>query len=377
MLFNRQPNSHTVFLFVSFLIMSSTEPLVSAFPQCYDIPAELESYDFNRSTEDNYKMDKVNNQNEFVGEFIEHRKTLDYNYHAYYNPERQLFQDTVIKHFLKTYVKDVKTNLYCARPTAPWVVFTAGAMGAGKSHAMKWLASHKYFPLESFVMVDPDQIRYQLPEMSGYLYHNPTTAGSLTHKESGYIQEILTLEALKQGKNVLIDGSLRNASWNKILISRIYHDNMNVKIAIVHVSASEDEVMKRARKRALSTGRVVPEDILLKTLKEVPIAVKELSPLVDYSVTLNTDNMEPVIESTSESMEDWESFAQRWLQECSATEGVSNKDEVYSIHFHYTDNVFPSVIDPKGKGAMIRKCVDDALTERNEQNEQKKNKSTK
>ena len=42
------------------------------------------------------------------------------------------------------------------------MVFTAGAMGSGKSWTMHWLQERGYFPLESFVVVDPDAIRYQV-----------------------------------------------------------------------------------------------------------------------------------------------------------------------------------------------------------------------
>ena len=37
-------------------------------------------------------------------------------------------------------------------------------MGAGKSRVLAWLCHHGYFPLESFVRVDPDNIRILLPE---------------------------------------------------------------------------------------------------------------------------------------------------------------------------------------------------------------------
>mmetsp|Transcript_24844 Transcript_24844/g.32354 ORF Transcript_24844/g.32354 Transcript_24844/m.32354 type:complete len:378 (+) Transcript_24844:179-1312(+) len=357
----------------------------------------LNSYNANQSTEENYQA-PLNEENLYVGEFIEHRKSLDYNYHKHYTMKRQIFQDEVIKHFLRTIVKDSETNKYCSRPTSPWVVFTAGAMGAGKSHAMKWLSSNHYFPLESFVLVDPDMIRYQLPEMPIYLSKNQYTAGTLTHKESGFIQEILTLEALSEGKNVLIDGSLRNSTWHKILFSRIYKEHPNVKIAIIHVNASHSEVMKRAERRAEITGRIIPKEILVKTLEEVPKSVKLLSPLVNYSVTLNTDQLEPRIESSiinsqqmisqyqacenqpttstimsatpaitntdsssqessSDSSQDsdenficeelkpshiesWEEFASHWVQHCSEEEGVESIDEIdgykYSFDFNPT-----------------------------------------
>jgi hypothetical protein len=58
-----------------------------------------------------------------------------------------------VRHFLNTIVRDASTNLYCERPVHPWVVFTAGAMGAGKSRAMHWLHARGLFPLPSFVQV--------------------------------------------------------------------------------------------------------------------------------------------------------------------------------------------------------------------------------
>jgi len=95
-----------------------------------------------------------------------------------------------------------------------WVVFTAGPMGAGKSHTLKWLAKRGFFPLDDFVLADPDVIRNELPEIEGYIERNPLMAGQLTHKEAGYVLEILIREGLKEGRNVLVQGSLRDAAWH-------------------------------------------------------------------------------------------------------------------------------------------------------------------
>jgi hypothetical protein len=46
-----------------------------------------------------------------------------------------------------------------------------------------------------------------------YINRDPKTAGYLTQKEVGYICEVLTISGLEKGKNVLVDGSLRDASW--------------------------------------------------------------------------------------------------------------------------------------------------------------------
>jgi hypothetical protein len=87
-------------------------------------------------------------------------------------------------------------------------------LGAGKTHTINKLHESGHFPLESFVTVDPDEIRRRLPEFQSYIQHNPERAGELTRKEAGMIAEILTNSALEQGMNVLVDGSLKDAAWH-------------------------------------------------------------------------------------------------------------------------------------------------------------------
>ena len=153
-----------------------------------------DNYDYNRSTEDNYAAKDM----AFVGTNAEYRSMLDYTYHSNYVPERQLFQDKLMSYFNATFIQD-DNGLVCDRPTSNWVVFTAGAMGAGKSHTLVWLNHNCLFPLDSFVRVDPDSLREMLPETKEYIKRDPVTAGMLTQKEVGYISEILTLNALQQG----------------------------------------------------------------------------------------------------------------------------------------------------------------------------------
>ena len=78
----------------------------------------------------------------------------------------------------------------------PWIVFMAGGMGVGKSYVLKWASSNGYFDASRYVHVDPDKIKFMLPEMQEYIRRNNKTAGSLTHKESGYIAEIVQVSSL-------------------------------------------------------------------------------------------------------------------------------------------------------------------------------------
>jgi len=74
----------------------------------------------------------------------------------------------------------------------------------------------------------------------------PEKAGELTNKESGYISELLTLAGLESGKNVLVDGSLRDSAWYQFYFQKLRTDYPNLKIAILHVVAPREAVFQRA-----------------------------------------------------------------------------------------------------------------------------------
>ena len=101
----------------------------------------------------------------------------------------------------------------------------------------------------AFVGVDPDVIRRYLPEFDSYVKESPLQAGEMTRKESGYIVEILTEAALREGKNVLVDGSLRDWEWYGKYFQRLRKDYPQLRIAILYVEAGKDVVLERARKR--------------------------------------------------------------------------------------------------------------------------------
>ena len=113
--------------------------------------------------------------------------------------------------------------MVCEQLEVNWLVFTAGTMGAGKGYVLQWLNDQSLFPLDSFVLVDPDRLREQLPETCEYVRRDPQTAGYYTQKEVGYISEVLTLHGLKSGKNVLVDGSLRDADWYVLYTNTILY----------------------------------------------------------------------------------------------------------------------------------------------------------
>lgn len=123
--------------------------------------------------------------------------------------------------------------------------------GAGKSYTMKKLVDSGRFPLLGFVTTDPDKIRQYLPEFHLYVDSDPEAAGELTHKEAGYIAEILTLAGLQSGKNVMVDGSLRDSDWYKTYFQRLRQEFTLLRIAIIHVTAPRDAIFRRAAVRRM------------------------------------------------------------------------------------------------------------------------------
>lgn len=270
-------------------------------------------YDWTRSTEENYKQNYGCQQ---YGKYASIRQTLDYKYHSNYTRERQLVQDKIIDHLLNnTWIEDPTTGQGCPTSVQPWIVFTAGPMGAGKSWTIRNLSQQGYFPLKAFVTVDPDEIRRHLPEFEIYTKIAPLLAGELTRKEAGLVSEVLTLVALEQGHNVLVDGSLRDATWYQSYFTRVRQRYSPIKIGILHITAPSAMIYARAASRAQTTGRVVPHETLEASLHQVPKSVQQLSPLADFYAQLHNAQRDarPTIETPGLS---WEGFQAAWIQSC-------------------------------------------------------------
>lgn len=82
---------------------------------------------------------------------------------------------------------------------------------------------------------------------------------------------------------------------------KIFHTLCSIALHLIH------------QERALQTGRIVPRDLLAKTIEEVPRSVQELAPLVDYHVELMNDPANPDIEIVTPG-QTWQTFTSNWIQ---------------------------------------------------------------
>jgi hypothetical protein len=108
------------------------------------------SFDWQKSTEENYALFKQESRRQrhqtdaidakvfSASKFASIRETLDYKYHRVYSTSRQLFQDSIIDSTLLSR-KNCTSPASDAGPhlQQPWIIFTAGVMGAGKVRIKK------------------------------------------------------------------------------------------------------------------------------------------------------------------------------------------------------------------------------------------------
>jgi hypothetical protein len=180
----------------------------------------------------------------------------------------------------------------------PLLIFTAGPMGAGKSFLLDELAAGGYYQKEKFARVDPDQIKPKIPEYQIFLLMSPEEAATVVHQESGQIADELLEKELQSSRNVIVDGSLRNADWYQGQFRRIRKQYPQYSILILYVKANEATIRERIVKRAQDPkdGRHTPESLALQSIEEVEGSIHLLRDLADLTLTVDNDQ-QPILES--------------------------------------------------------------------------------
>eukprot|EP00397_Hematodinium_sp_SG-2012_P007570 GEMP01007617.1.p1 GENE.GEMP01007617.1~~GEMP01007617.1.p1 ORF type:complete len:714 (+),score=128.89 GEMP01007617.1:215-2356(+) len=241
------------------------------------------NFDYLKPTCENYSAGP---DEPYVGPFRETRMTRDSSYHGRYTKERQLWQDSVVQ----CVVHKTSINL------RPWLIFTAGTPGAGKGHVMRWLSNNEYLPLEEVVHIDPDYFKRLMPEWKKYVELSDENAGTLTHKESGFIQELCLEVALRYKQNTWVDGSLQSGEFYKELFQDVRERFPEYRIAIFYIYASEAVVRERCIARAKTTGRAIPEATINQGMKKPWMTLQMLTPLCDFLASIKNDD-EPKLET--------------------------------------------------------------------------------
>ena len=115
-------------------------------------------------------------------------------------------------------------------------------------------------------------------------------AGTMTHAESSYVSEIAQRVAMRNGMDVWVDGSLRDAAWYEGELARIREQHPRYRIAIVVVSAPDDMIEGNIQRRARETGRDVPDELRKATTPDlIGSGVARLTHLVDLVASVRNN----------------------------------------------------------------------------------------
>ncbi|CAE7195749.1 hddc3, partial [Symbiodinium pilosum] len=241
------------------------------------------------------------------------RKLVDGAYHGYYTLERQQFQDKLVTELVE--------NNGRARQ-APMLLFTAGAMGVGKTFVLHWLRDKGILPVADFVRINPDKIAKQLPEWVGYDAYDHSSAAVMTRLEAGLISELMLLYAMQQRRNILVDSSLRHGKWYSRVLQKIRQQLPDISITLMYIHACEETVYQRATERG-HNGRAVSPAEVADSLEKLPRALQKLLPYTDCFIQVNNNFDEPQVTSVCHQLRDEEegSF-------CQVSEDIESMGEV-------------------------------------------------
>ena len=233
-----------------------------------------------------------------------------------------------------------------APSSRPWLVFTCGAMGAGKGYVMNWMSLRDILPLKEVVVhVDPDKFKQMMPEWPEYVRRDKLGAGSMCHKESGLLAELAQELAMDQSFNVWVDGSLRDFEWHAQKIRQIRIRHPQYRIALFYVHASEATVRKRVKTRAARLGgRDIPEDVLAASLAAPAHTLSALTPMVDFVARILNED-EPVLEAveTVDTTGNWHHIADMFAGNSDLFERFGSSANLLRRHRTYSASSFSSL----------------------------------
>ena len=215
-----------------------------------------------------------------------------------FNPETKALHEEIIAEFLG---KDCEKTPDPGQK--PKLILTAGAPGAGKSTVIDVLAQQGLFNKNDYVYIDVDEIRKKLPE-----YKNLTElftrknlpdllekVSQFTQLESSLISEEIHKRALALGKNIVRDGTLRNAPFFAKIISDA--NEHGYESGILHVDVPVDIARARVESRAKETGRRIDENFLISANPEViNSSAEKLKKMSSFYIKINNEDV-PAIEA--------------------------------------------------------------------------------
>ncbi|WGE35718.1 zeta toxin family protein [Actinobacillus genomosp. 1] len=162
-----------------------------------------------------------------------------------------------------------------------------------------------------FIIIDSDKLKEIIPEYSGLFVNYGFRTASIVHKESSQMAKFLVDKVIAECNNFLYDGTLKNTEKYEELFDLLREHNYIIHLHIVDCDI--ELAKKRNEARVVSENRVVPNDILEKSHREIVKSFLVLKDLVDEWYLYNTNGDSPILIANSLSDKRIENLYQAFL----------------------------------------------------------------
>lgn len=161
-----------------------------------------------------------------------------------------------------------------------------GGPASGKSSAINQLIKQG-----DFVKADPDEIKEQIPQYALAVDKCAKNAAFMAHEESATVADRIARRAVKERKNLIIDGTGKNLPHYLRTIRALRRAGYHVTVIGADVPVSV--ALKRAKKRGEETGRFVPSSVIRNIYQQVPCNIRPIAEAADEFVLFDTNAKTP------------------------------------------------------------------------------------
>lgn len=236
-------------------------------------------------------------------------------------PDREPVRQSILAHVMRN-----------ARTVdRPVMHIMAGGGGAGKGVLKSMLIESGELPGEgSAAHIDPDDIKYRIPEFHQVAAENDCRAQDVVYRESGLICNKAMRDAIDMRTDCVLDLTMRDGNWGETMIRRAKSLGFRV---IMHGIVTEPSIaVAGARARAIATGRHLPVEVLLNAHKGFVSNLDRYAAVCDemrvYARNHREDGMDFVLAAASSDTQELHHVMPDVLESCISATLSANVDEL-------------------------------------------------
>lgn len=170
--------------------------------------------------------------------------------------------------------------------TKPLAIVMMGGPASGKSSICGGI------PHDKFVQCDADAVKEQLPEFREAVKGNARNAAGLAHEESSHLVKQIRDQAISERKNLLMDGTGKDADKYLGMIERLKAEGYHVHLMMPDLDKTS--ALTRATNRAEKKGRWVPHEFIHDAYDTIPHNFTRIAGAVDDWQLFDTRRNPPV-----------------------------------------------------------------------------------